>query len=477
MAAKAGAPALPVRWQPPVNLLVTGLALGAALLLGAGAVVAPFLTLGALIVLTFSIVTALELAGGVALFTVLSFFERIPGTPETGVTSIKLAGGILGIAWLTMILRRHANVPFLARELPWLAYAVLAFGAWAGASMLWAEDVGVARSAALRLVQGGFLLFIVFSALRERRHVLWVLWAFVIGAVLSALIGLGGATAAEQVGSTETIRLAGGIGDPNELAAILLPALVIAVGLLPVSKSAPARLALGAAILILVLGLLWTQSRGGLVAMGVTAVIAPFLAGELRQRVIMVLLSIGAIAVTYFTLVAPPEQLERVTAFDAGGGTGRPDLWAVSYEMFRDHPVVGLGAGNFVIVEPRYATRDIDIKRPELIVDDPKGAHNTYLHTLTELGIVGMFLLGTVLVGCLTVCLRSARRLERAGDRDFGLLGRAVFIAVVGMLAAFTFISAAHSEQLWLLLGVAAAFATLARRAAEPDGVTTRAPR
>ena len=320
MAARTGALALPAGWRPPAATLATVLAVVAAVMVGAGAVVAPYLTLGAFVGMIFAVVTALELAGGVALFTVLSFFERIPGTPETGVTTIKLAGALLALAWLTLILRRQANVPFLPRQLPWLAYAVVAFGAWAGATMLWAEDVGEARAAAIRLVQGGLLLFIVFSAVRERRYLLWVLRAFVIGAVFSALVGLGGATSAEQVGSAETIRLAGGIGDANELAAILLPAAVIAAGLLAVSKSGLTRPALGAAILVLVLGLFWTQSRGGLVAMGVTALIAPFAAGSFRPRVIVVLLSIGALAVTYFTLLAPPSSSPASpTSMPAGG--------------------------------------------------------------------------------------------------------------------------------------------------------------
>jgi O-antigen ligase len=208
--------------------------------------------------------------------------------------------------------------------------------------------------------------------------------------------------------------------------------------------------------------------------MAMTALIAPVLAGRRRPRVLAVIFSIGALAVTYFTLLAPPEQLARVTSFDAGGGTGRPDLWAISLEMFRDHPTVGLGAGNFVIVEPRYAARDIDLRRVDLIVDTPKGAHNTYLHTLTELGTVGMLLLVSVFAGCLLVGARAVRTLERAGETDLGLLGRSIMIAFLGMLTAFAFISAAHREQLWLLLGVLAAFTSLARRAAATTGAVQR---
>jgi putative inorganic carbon (HCO3(-)) transporter len=458
----------------------TGLAVAAAVVLtaavvGLGAVVSPFLGLAALVGLAFVLVTAKDLAGGIAAFTVLSFFERIPGTPETGVTVIKLAGGMLAVVWIVRILRRRSELPFLPALHPLIAYAVVAFAGWSLASILWAEDPGSTKGAAVRLVQGAILLFIVFSAVRVRRHLLWVLWAFVLGAVLSALIGLGGATAAEDIGpASKTIRLAGGIGDPNELAAIIVPAIVIAVGLVAVTRTLLPRFVLFASIGILALALFWTQSRGGLVAMGATAIIGPALAGSARPRMIAVVLSIGALAVTYFTLLAPPEQLTRVTSFDAGGGTGRPDLWAISIEMFRDHPYVGVGAGNFVDVEPRYATRDIDLRRVDLIVDTPKGAHNTYLHTITELGIVGMALLATVLVSCLLVCFRTARAVERTGDLELGLLGRAIGIGIIGMLAAFTFISAAHREQLWLLLGLAVAFANLVRAPSAQDEPATR---
>ena len=437
------------------------------LILGLWAVVAPFLGLAALVALAFAIVTAREIAGGVAAFTVLTFFERIPGTPETGITVVKLGGGLLVLVWIVRMLRRRSGLPVLPQLHPLAAFAVVGFASWSLASILWAEVPSDAQASSIRLVQGGILLFIVFSALRERRYVLWLLWAYVLGAVLSALVGLGGATAAEEVGpGSETIRLAGGIGDPNELAAILVPAVVIAAGLLAVTRTLLGRFVLGASMVVIVLALFWTQSRGGLVAMAATALIAPILAGSARPRLIALVASIGALAVTYFALLAPPEQLSRITSFDAGGGTGRPDLWAISIVMYKDHPVVGVGAGNFVDVEPRYATRDIDLRRVDLIVDTPKGAHNTYLHTITELGAIGLLLLLAAIMGCLTVAYRSVRALERAGERELGLLGRAVIVGIVGMLAAFAFISAAHREQLWLLLGVAAAFSTLARNSA-----------
>jgi exopolysaccharide production protein ExoQ len=462
------------RWRPALTFGVVA----AIAMIGVGAGRSPVLTLTGAVGLLFVLATSRELAAGVALLTVLLFVERIPATPTTGLTVVKMAGGVLALLWIVRVLERGSRVPFLLARHPVFGYAVVLFPAWAFVSVLWAESVADARANAFRLTLGALLVFIVFSALRDRRHLIGVLWAFAAGAVLTALIGLGGATAAEQVGPySETIRLAGGIGDPNELAAILVPSLAITVGLFVTTRSPPVRLGLVTMLFVIGLALLLTQSRGGLVALAATLVIAPALAGPARPRVLAVVLSIGALAIAYYTVVAPPEQLERVTSFAAGGGTGRQDLWAISLEMLGDRPVLGVGAGNFVVVEPRYAVGDVDLRRVDLVVDTPRGAHNTYLHELTELGMIGGAIFAVVLVGGLGIGLRAARSFARAGDRELELVARSVVVGVVGMLAAFTFISAAHREQLWLLLGVLAALGTVAGRERAATGEPAGADR
>jgi hypothetical protein len=70
-----------------------------------------------------------------------------------------------------------------------------------------------------------------------------------------------------------------------------------------------------------------------------------------------------------------------------------------------------------------------------------------------------------IVVGSLGMGLYGARRLGRAGFVQTALLGRGVVIAAIGMLAAFTFLSAQYEKNLWLLLGASAALASIARRA------------
>ena len=61
-----------------------------------------------------------------------------------------------------------------------------------------------------------------------------------------------------------------------------------------------------------------------------------------------------------------------VTRFSVWSGTGREDLCRVSIRMFENHPFAGVATGNFQVIEPRYALQDINLRRPDFIVETPK---------------------------------------------------------------------------------------------------------
>jgi O-antigen ligase len=441
--------------------VVTGLAVAAALL-GAGAVIAPVIVLAGVLGLLLVAVCLSNLAAGLAAFTVLVFLDRIP-TLGTGITFVKLAGAVLAASWLLTVLQPGGDSKLLVRQHPALTAVAFGLVVWTLGSLLWAPDAAAAASVEFRLLQGLLLLFIAFSAIRERKHLNWVIGAFIAGATLSALVGLAGYTSPDHPGGPPAgERLTGGIGDPNELAAILVPALTFAVFALATVRSRLLRWALLASIVIGALALVKTESRGGLLAMGAVFVAVFFLGGPVRARAVPVILTSLCAGLAYYTLVAPPEALARVTEFRSGGGSGRTDLWTVALEVFGDHPITGIGIGNFQVVEPLYALRDVSISRIDFVVERTLVVHNTYLHILAELGLVGFILFGALIVGALGVGLQATRALARAGDRDAEIVARGLLIGTIGMLAAFFFISAQYEKQLPLLLGVLAALSSVA---------------
>lgn len=461
--------ALPGRDAAGRATLGLGVAVAAGLL-GVVSVLSPAGALALVLGLAFVAITFRDFTWGVALFTVVTFFDRLPGVGGLESTAAKAAGAVLAMAWLLRVASRTENVPLLARAQPLVAHSAIFFVGWAFMSALWAEDSGTAISSSVRLALNVLLLFIVFSAVRTGRDLRLILGVYIAGAALTAVVGLAGGTSSEDLSPyADTGRLAGQIGDPNEFAAALVPALVFAAFLFAALRGAISRWLLGSCVVLFGLALFLTNSRGGLVALGVTFVATLFLAGPVRSRAVVAILLVGALGFAYYTLVAPPEQLQRITQFSAGGGTGRQDLWTIALQIYEDHPVAGIGIGSFKAVEPRYAFTSVQLERPDLVVDTPKVAHNTYLHVLTELGTVGGVALLMVIVGALLAVRRAVRMLRAHGNVELEVLARGIAIATLGMLAAFTFISAQYEKQLWLLIGLAAGTATVARRAGEAE--------
>jgi UDP-GlcNAc:undecaprenyl-phosphate GlcNAc-1-phosphate transferase len=125
-----------------------------------------------------------------------------------------------------------------------------------------------------------------------------------------------------------------------------------------------------------------------------------------------------------FTNLAPPSA--GATASTAGqsrllsGGGNRYDYWRIAWRVWRENPILGVGAGNYSrpYYEQRATTEDID--QP----------HSIELQTLSELGLVG-FLLACFIGGIGW----GIARMRPAAARS--PLARASMVGGVGAVAAW----------------------------------------
>jgi hypothetical protein len=83
----------------------------------------------------------------------------------------------------------------------------------------------------------------------------------------------------------------------------------------------------------------------------------------------------------------------------ASGGTNRYDFWTVAWELFREHPVRGIGVENF---QEEYLKRGTS-------GEEPRFPHSLPLGVLSQTGLVGALLLGGALLAAL-LCAAGARR-------------------------------------------------------------------
>jgi O-antigen ligase len=290
-------------------------------------------------------------------------------------TAGRLAGGLaFGLAIFDNLLRRRPRVPG-----PFLILAIL-FVLWAGATGYWTID---AESTATRLQTYAQLLLMAWliweyapSPTRQRA----LLQAYVLGAAVSAANTLLHYAAGAQVA---TGRYAAAGFNPNDLGYTLVLAIPMAWYLGLTGESRLWRwinrmyVPLGAA------GLLLTASRGALIPGLVAILIIPWTARELPRRgraLILTALVLSLVTAIYF---APSSSWTRLATMsseiESGDFSSRGAFWKAGFEVFLQHPLLGVGAGAFeTAVEP--------------ILGVGRAPHQTFLAVLVGQGVIGLLL-------------------------------------------------------------------------------------
>jgi O-antigen ligase len=440
-----------LRYSAPV-LVVGALAVGLGV--AAGTAVVVDVRVGALLALaTLGIPIALvDPPVIIALWAALTVFSRHPGFGLAMTAVGLLAFG----AWLARTRADPPRVRLALRPHRRLLVILALLLTWVTLSPAWSQDPGRAGEDVLVWWINAAAVVVLLTSLRTPRDVNLVVAAVVLAVVASVALGLagvdlGGAASAAETATSSEGRLQGYSGDPNFMAAFVVPSIVLAVVLCGAAASRW-RAVLPAAIALLVVGLAATESRGGMLACLVALVAACVVMRGRRMEVLAVALVTVLIAGVWIS--ENPSVLERITSAQEDRGSGREDLWLVARRMAGDHPITGVGPDNFVVRSSEYVRRPGALDYVELVVDRPHVVHNTYLQMLAETGVVGLGLWLALAVTALASALRAARRFERSGRRALVLLARGVFIADLGLLVAMFFISAQATATVWVLLAL-----------------------
>ena len=448
--------------------MVVVIAIAGAFLVGALTAADVKLGIGLLMGLCYAPLALLSLPVALALWVTTGFIENHPAV-SVGPTA---AGLVVLVAWFgTLGTRRAAIADLLSRRR--LTYAaVAALLVWLSVSALWATDPGMTGSEMPVWIVAALVLLVVSSTVTSSKHLALVVGAFVAGAALSVALGVfsGGLSTSQTAIDTATSyegRLTGGVGDPNELAAGLVPALVLGAALLAATRDAIFRWGMALVLLLIGVGLAATQSRGGLIAAAVA--LAAALLFYPRKRVPLAMLAVVAIAFSGW-FVTSPSAFERISDFN-GGGTGRTELWSVGWQLFKEEPLTGIGLNNFRAEAYRYVRQPGQLEYVDLIAERPRIVHNAYLQMLVEAGIIGFALFLAAIMGCLRAAWLAARRFELLGETRLAEVARAVLVASIGTLAASFFVSNGGDKRIWVLLALGPALLVMADRAAARGSV------
>jgi O-antigen ligase len=323
----------------------------------------------------------------------------------------------------------------------------------------------------------------LLTSVRTLRDVRLVISALVLAVVTAVCLALAGvdltAPSALDAGATAEGRLQGVIGDPNFTAAFIVAAVVLSATLGAIAAPRTRGL-LVPAVVVLVVGLAATMSRGGIIAALAAFATAVALVRGRRAAVLGAGAVVLLVAALWFS--ANPAAVERLRSAEEDRGSGREDIWLVARRLSAEHPIGGVGLANFRPRSREYVRRPGTLEYVELIVDRPHEVHNTYLQMLAETGAVGLALFLAIVATAVTSAVRAARAFEQAGERALARVSGGVAAAAVGLLTAAFFISLQATSTFWVvlmlgpvLLGVSRRTETEARRrtvAQHPPGAS-----
>lgn len=432
--------------------LIAAAALGGALFVGVAIAASPPKGVALLLALGYVPLALINLPLALAAWIPLVFVMRLGLFSVAPLAALMLLGG----AWLGTLARQDGTALATVRLHRRVLTLTAGFLIWITLSASWASVPGNTLQDAWQWVAGGLTLALVATVATTPHRVRLVAGAFVIGAVASVLVSLvgvdppGSASALQTASEADRGRLSGGSADPNFLAAGIVPAVILLSGLL--HRRLPLRnLALAAAMGVLTVGLVATESRGGLISTAVAIVGALVFFRGRRPYVVVLVALLASVAAAWFSVY--PSALERLTTFD-DGGTGRTELWEVARRMSADHPVLGVGLNNFIVEAGDYVRQPGSLEFVNLIAERPHVAHNTYLQLLAETGVIGLAVFLAIFAASLRAAWLAAAGFARRGDHQMAALSRAALVAVLAGGVSSFFISNGSDWRLWVLLGL-----------------------
>ena len=246
-----------------------------------------------------------------------------------------------------------------------------------------------------------FLVLVLLGAqyIRTRRQIWTIIVLVCLAGITQAIYGYLQAffNLGPEVFIRDTsLRVYGTFGQPNPFAGYINLPLSIALALMLLGSNWRTRLLAGLSAILFAGAEYLTQSRGGEIAIVVAALFIVIVGMPLLRKLIALLALAGLGVVEVFFAGWIPEyvltpvfkylgltQISFVNPSSADYSTAeRLAHWIAGVHMFLNHPLIGVGIGNYPDVYPEYFIT--------IFVNSLGHAHNYYINIAAETGSIGL---------------------------------------------------------------------------------------
>lgn len=304
------------------------------------------------------------------------FLEGLANTIEIPLGT-KLLGLLLTLVWLIETLgRRRVRVSF--GLILFFAYLALNIS-----SVFWAMDINLSLKRVFGYFQVIIFYWIICDVVSSELEAKILIQAFVIGVVLVVIDAF--VNVSSHTMYNEIWRFSASGTDPNNFGVMVALAVPLAFALGQATVG-PRRYFNLVFIPFAVAAIGVSGSRTALFALIPSLFWILFYAiGSARLSRIFIIALLGVGTVFLVRTLVPTHLFERLGTLslnETHGFNNRFLIWTVGLEAAAQHPLTGVGAGNFIVTSA-----------PFLGSGQGMAAHNIFIGSLVELGIPGLLLL------------------------------------------------------------------------------------
>lgn len=397
--------------------------------------------------------------------SLLILYTNLSSTLVTFYGAPSIAKLIVGFMLLVLFFRR---VVFGEEFTGWGKAAVLIgiYTLIGSLSLIYAPNFDVAKNTLIDYLKDGLIGLTIVITIRRPSTFRSLIWALLAAGIVMGTVsmfqhvsgtysnlywGFGQTSTSTDVG----VRLEGSIGDPNFYAQILVCLVPLAIERFWNERKVVLRiLALWAGV-VCTYAIIFTYSRGGFIALLLACAI--LFIRRPPKPVVTILILLGLILSMQIFPTSFTARLSSLFSFLPSANpagqtdtslTGRSSENAVAVMIFMDHPILGIGLGNFNQAYQSYSRQlGVDARRVE------RSAHSLYLETLAERGLVGFLVLISILAITYRDLYLADKRFLSNQLKELADMSAAVASSLTGYLVAALFLHDAYQGYLWIILG------------------------
>ena len=309
--------------------------------------------------------------------------ELIPALQAVGVERVMV--GLLVVSYVLVSLIRDKKIEIVTHPILW---AILAFFLVQVLSGFVSVETSLTMQHNIDYAKGIVFVLLIVQIVNTPERFKGFIWLYIVMMAYLAISGViayktGNVLHLQGIDRIKSLTSAG--GDPNSLAATMDISLPFVLILLPRTRKMWLRVTLGVFAFFMMYTVILSGSRGGM--LGLLAGIF-FLWLTSKRKLLY-----GALAVVGIFLAIsfmPQQYIERYsTVGEYADGEevyastqGRLDAWKAGWQMFLDHPIMGVGANAF-------GWAHAELYSPQFQHNSLK-AHSMYFQVIAELGFVGV---------------------------------------------------------------------------------------